>query len=449
MTNIFQDSKRCEKETKLSKVAVHILITLFGISAWIGTNGIFIQTSVLINTLPESWALPAYLVLVIQAANFGPLFYTILQHFKCKINEFWWISCLLISGTIAMGLLSFFYSVTTVIAGNEHSVILFILTFFSALVGCFSSVLFMPYLRNYQENYLISYFIGEGLSGVLPSIVALIQGVGNNSNCTKSQNDTTDFSDLKFSLKNYFLFIFVILFLSLSAFVILECSSFVKKRKNLQKSFGTVSNMKKVNISHVHYASDMQTNPPLEEDSFLHNNKYLTKQMQQYLFVLLGTCCFFSNGFFPSVQSYSCLPYGNIAYQLSITFAQFANPLVCLLAFWLKISSIKIINYMSLICLFMGTYVMYLAIMSPNPPLQTTKLGIVLVVLVWTILIGLISYLKLIIVSIFRGTVLPRILFKVGVIMQTGSASGAIFSFLLINFTSLFVMHNSCASTSN
>lgn len=77
-----------------------------------------------------------------------------------------------------MGFLSFFYSEKTVIADNEYSLLLFVLTFFNALVGCFSSILFMPYLRNFNIKFLTSYFIGEGLSGVLPSIIALIQGIG-------------------------------------------------------------------------------------------------------------------------------------------------------------------------------------------------------------------------------------------------------------------------------
>ncbi|XP_034193011.2 solute carrier family 52, riboflavin transporter, member 3-A [Osmia lignaria lignaria] len=450
MTDIPQDSKRCE-EKKCSKVAVHLLITLFGISAWIGTNGIFIQTPVLIDISPESWALAAYLVLIIQAANFGPLFYTVLQQFKCKINESWWILCLLVLGTLAMGLLSFLYSERTVIAGNEYSLVLFILTFFNALVGCFSSVLFMPYLRNFKENYLTSYFIGEGLSGVLPSIVALVQGIEDSSECTTFTNDTRDSfdSNLKFSSNHYFLFIFVILCLSLTAFVILEYSLLVQNKKKHHKSLGTISNEKEINISHNHYTEDVPRHCSLEEDSFLHNHKCLTKQMQNYLFILLAILCFFSNGFLPSIQSYSCLPYGNTAYKLSVTFAQFANPLVCLLAFWLKISSIKIVNYLSLICLIIGSYAIYLAMMSPAPPLQKTTLGVVLVVMSWTILIGFISYLKLIIVSIFRRTVLPRILFNVGVIMQIGSASGAIFSFLIINFTNIFEMHNNCTLTDN
>ncbi|CAL7949529.1 unnamed protein product [Xylocopa violacea] len=447
MTDIAQNSEGYNRE---AHIGLHFLIILFGISAWIGINGIFIQTAVLINISPEGWALPAYLVLVIQAANFGPLLYTILQYFRCQINESWWILCLLVSGTFTMGLLTFFYSEKTIIAGNEYSLTLFVLTFFNALVGCFSSVLFMPYLRNFNEKCLISYFIGEGLSGVLPSIIALIQGIGDNLKCTISQvykNNTelealSVLSGLRFTPNIYFLFIFIILFLSLTAFAILEYSSVMQNEKRAPKSISAVYNEKNTNVSH---QVEKINHCSLEGNLFLHaNSKHITKQTRNYLFILLAICCFFGNGFFPSIQSYSCLPYGNIAYQLSITFAQFANPVVCLLAFWLTVSKVKIISYLSVICLIIGSYVTYLALLSPSPPLQTTNLGVYLVITSWTLLMGLIAYLKLIIVSVFRNTVLPNILFNAGVIMQIGSASGAIFSFVIINFTNYFEMHDYC-----
>ncbi|KAF3430802.1 hypothetical protein E2986_05514 [Frieseomelitta varia] len=339
MTDVAQVLKLCYRKTD---VFVHFLIILFGISAWIGINGIFIQIPVLINTSPEGWTLPAYLVLATHAANFGPLLYTILQYFHYKINEPWWILCLLISGTSAMGFLSFFYSEKIIIAGHEYSLVLYILTFFNALVGCFSSVLFMPYLRNFSEKCLTSFFIGEGLSGVLPSIVALIQGIGDTSECSIHKNN-------KYSL--------------------------IRNTKQPRGTSSAIFSKKQANISPCdHYSNDIQKMNHYCTDS----NKHLTKRTRHYLFTLLAIFCFLSNGFFPSIQSYSCLPYGNIAYKLSITFTQFANPIVCLLAFWLKVSSVKIINYLSVICLLIGSYVTYLALMSPTPPLQATKLGIFL-----------------------------------------------------------------------
>lgn len=57
MIHITQDKEICNEKTY---IIVHFLIILFGISSCIGINGIFIQTSVLINTSPEGWSLPIY-----------------------------------------------------------------------------------------------------------------------------------------------------------------------------------------------------------------------------------------------------------------------------------------------------------------------------------------------------------------------------------------------------
>lgn len=432
MTNVAQDSNDCSSSSSNSggnsSITAHVLVILFGISAWIGINGIFIQTPVLINTSPEAWRLPAYLVLVIQSANLGPLLYAILQYFRYKINEPWWILCLLVSGTIAMGLLTYFYSETVVIAGDEHSLALFILTFFNALVGCFSSVLFMPYLRNFGEQFLVSYFVGEGLSGVLPSMIALVQNIGETFECEISKNITLNSSDLTFSSNDYFLFIFIILFLSLTSFAILEYTSFVKKAKCKSDLYATDVEMMDDRLKNIFPRDD------------------LTKQTRNYLLTLLAVYCFLSNGFLPSIQIYSCLPYGNVAYKLSITFAQFANPIACFFAYWLKVTKLQIVNYISAICLIIVSYVTYLALMSPSPPLQATELGIYLVIVSWTLLVGFISYLKLIIVSLFRSKKFENMLFNAGVTMQIGSAAGAIFSFITINFTNYFQMYNNCAS---
>ncbi len=69
------------------------------------------------------------------------------------------------------------------IGGQDHSTALFVLVFFLSLVDCTSSVLFLPFMGVFKELYLNSYLVGEGLSGFIPSIAALAQGVGGNPYC--------------------------------------------------------------------------------------------------------------------------------------------------------------------------------------------------------------------------------------------------------------------------
>lgn len=445
---------------KYDRAIIHLLVILFGVSTWIGVNGIFIELPLLVTIAPEGWNLPAYIVIVAQSANVGPAIYALLHKSKCQPNESSCILCLLCLQVLAMGLLIFLYDRTTTVGGERHSLILLVSVFFSALVGCFSSVLFMPYLRDFDDVYIVSYFVGEGLSGVLPSIMALIQGVGESAACnTPFANTTNEISpnapDLKFSGQYYFLFLTLVLVLSLVAFIVLRFSPFVQISKNLRDSnFLTQtkvdyksreeSTVNVYNIDNVNRAPARKESATANCSSF-DEAKSLPVFRKIYLYILIGVCCFFSNGFLPSIQSYSCLPYGHLAYQLSIVCAQFVNPLACFLTIWVMVSNIKIINCLSLVCLIAGCYVTCAALLSPAPPLQKSTIGIGLIVLSWIILMGVISYLKLVIVSLVKHISSSKALFNVGVVMQTGSASGAIISFVLINFSDLFETYNSCS----
>ncbi|CAL1680187.1 unnamed protein product [Lasius platythorax] len=440
---------------KCGCAVIHLLVILFGASTWIGVNGIFVELPLLVNIAPEGWNLPTYIVIVVQSANVGPAIYTFLHKNKRELNESLCILCLLCLQILAMGLLIFFYDKTTVIGGEKHSLILLVSVFFNALVGCFSSVLFMPYLRDFDDIYIISYFIGEGLSGVLPSIMALIQGVGEPLECNTTEIISLNASHVKFSGQYYFLFLTFVLVLSLIAFIILRYSSFVQSRKNLRDpNFLTQTKVQLVDYKR-HNELDVSVNIdhilPKKESEEVNcsslkktNNLYVLRKI--YLYILIGICCFFNNGFLPSIQSYSCLPYGHLAYLLSITCAQFVNPIACFLTFWIMVSNVKIINCLSLICLITGCYVICIALLSPAPPLQKSTLGIGLIIFSWIILSAVISYLKLVIVSLLKHISSSKALFDIGIVMQAGSASGAIISFVLINFTNFFKMYDSCSA---
>lgn len=59
------------------KIVVDILALFFGIGAWIGVNGIYNQLPLLVNSAPEGWNLPSYMVMMVQFANLGPILYTL------------------------------------------------------------------------------------------------------------------------------------------------------------------------------------------------------------------------------------------------------------------------------------------------------------------------------------------------------------------------------------
>ncbi|XP_033216875.1 solute carrier family 52, riboflavin transporter, member 3-A-like [Belonocnema kinseyi] len=400
-----------KSEKSKNSLIVHLLIATFGISAWIGINSIFVELPLLVNSLPEKWNLPMYLVIMIQVANIGPMAYILARKFNFNFPESYLIFALLLLGASMMSLLAFFYKKTLFFRGKEYSAVLFAATFFTALVNCSSSLLFMPYLRHFRESYLASYYVGEGLSGIIPSAIALIQGTGSQCDSEKIE---------RFSPQYYFISIFIILLFSLIAFLLLDNLELVASEK----------------------VSENTENVARKDENL--NHKF-ESTLRIYFYILLGLMCLLANGFLPGIQSFSSLPYGNITYHLTATLSLLANPIGCFLAVFFPPKSWKIINWLSTVTFLNCSHVIYLAFVSPRPPLQYSVVGKVFVILSWILLIGLISYVKLALASIFRHEAHSGNLFRIGIVMQIGSAFGAVLSLILSSFTKLLESYDSCS----
>jgi riboflavin transporter 2 len=82
----------------------------------------------------------------------------------------------------------------------------------------------------------------------------------------------------------------------------------------------------------------------------------------------------------PSTQSYTCLPYGNQAYMLAVRLSTVANPLACFVALFAATSSSAVIAALTALGTGIVAFQLYLAAMSPSPPLQGEVGGEVMVV---------------------------------------------------------------------
>ncbi|KAM7126885.1 solute carrier family 52, riboflavin transporter, member 3 isoform 2-T2 [Molossus nigricans] len=157
----------------------HLLVCTFGIGSWVAISGLWVELPLLVTELPEGWYLPSYLTVIIQLANVGPLFFTLLHHFRPgSVSEVPIIFAVLGVGTVTCTLFGFLWNVTSWVQGSRHSISFMVLTFFLALVDCTSSVTFLPFMSQLPTHYLTTFFVGEGLSGLLPALVALTQGSG-------------------------------------------------------------------------------------------------------------------------------------------------------------------------------------------------------------------------------------------------------------------------------
>lgn len=339
------------------RVTLDVLMTCWGIGTWLGVNGLYVQLPLLVERLPEGWALPSYMVLAVQLANIGILIYGVLRRISPRISDAPYIYGLLTIGTLALVLNAFLYDKTSWL-DRERSVAYLTLTFFAALVGCTSSVLFYPYLRHFRDVYLATYLVGEGLSGFIPSILALIQGIGGEPECIPSADNST--IEAHYPPPRFDSTVFLLLLGALSA------TSLV--------SFTTINNFKGFNSEKVAPSAVAKDEEATIERQSLLSPRWLCVLA---LVVFLNAL---NNGVLPSVQSYSCMPYGTRAYHLAVTLGAMANPAACLAGVWFRPVHSKVLGGMLAFSLVPFCYIMTTALTSPTPPLLDTAGGVVLVV---------------------------------------------------------------------
>ncbi|XP_065758894.1 solute carrier family 52, riboflavin transporter, member 2 isoform X2 [Muntiacus reevesi] len=178
-------------------------------------------------------------------------------------------------------------------------------------------------------------------------------------------------------------------------------------------------------------ASPLQEPPSPAADATPSPEPVAPKLLSTHVAFLLGLLAVtnaLTNGVLPAVQSYSCLPYGRLAYHLAVVLGSAANPLACFLAMGVLCRSLAGLGGLSLLGMFFGAYLMVLAVLSPCPPLVGTSAGVVLVVVSWVLCLGVFSYVKVAASSLLHSGGQPALL-AAGVAIQVGSLLGAVAMF--------------------
>lgn len=328
---------------------VHVLTCAFGLGSWVAVNGLWVELPLIVNTLPEAWTLPSYLTVIIQMANVGPLLVAIVYKlFPSRLKETAVNYIILSIGVVSCILLAFFWDKTTVVAGELHSTAFFIITFFLALVDCTSSVTFLPFMMRFPVKYVTTYYIGEGLSGLIPGIIGLAQGVGistcvNSSETGGNQTDGwmlhTQYLPPNFSTQGFFFFLAAMMLVSLLAFVALTRlpGTYSLSAENLVPDTAAPVIFGLDNPVADTKENSEKCNPEVEAQSkrFLAGAEHTVCQLA-FIYVMEVWTNAATNGLLSSVQTYSCMPYGNVAYHLSATLSLVANPVACTVAMFLQ-----------------------------------------------------------------------------------------------------------------
>ena len=113
----------------------------------------------------------------------------------------------------------------------------------------------------------------------------------------------------------------------------------------------------------------------LDEVGMNKESRDLTTVQFWFLFLSSAVINGLSNGVLPSTASYSALPYGNRAYNLSARLGMAANHIACFIALFIPCTSLYVLGTITTLGIGLAGYQLYLADMSPFPPLQDEASG--------------------------------------------------------------------------
>ncbi|KAG7281090.1 hypothetical protein CRUP_027627 [Coryphaenoides rupestris] len=457
---------------------VHLLACAFGLGSWLAVNGLWVELPLVVQVLPEGWGLPSYLTVIIQLANLGPLLVTLMHKLRPgRLNEAAVIYAVLVVGAVACVLLASFWRVTTVVGGAPRSTAFFIITFFLALVDCTSSVTFLPFMARLPAVYVTTYFIGEGLSGFVPGLVALVQGVGMATCVNVTRNATQNHTgggggDSSWPVQTQYLpplFPPEVFFYFLAAMMCVSLAAFFALTRVPHESFELTTTAGPEDVMLDRPAPSASTgldNPGLETDEAdagslpHHDNKQISRVAATvdaatnsglsaaqlgFIYLLVVAVNSATNGFLPSVQTYSCMPYGNLAYHLSTSLAAVANPVACVLAMFLPNRSLVFLGAMGVLGTGFASYNMAMAALSPCPLLHDSAVGVAIIVLSWVFFTGTFSYVKVMAGVILRDHSHSALVWC-GAAAQTGSLVGSVTMFPLVNTYRLFTSGDYCTT---
>ena len=392
-------------------------------------NGIFSELPQIVLTQPEGWKLGAYVGLITNMGNIAPLALIIVKcaFRKRPINLIPINYLLIFIGMLSCLLLVFFWSKTTYFLQQHRSLSLLILSFFLSLLDCTSMVTFSDYMTRFHTKFTGAIFLGESLTTILPSLLAIAQGNGQvdcvasdpvNGTSTSNVTITAVYREARFSVSVYFLCIFLLLTTSLIAFVLLQWTTIGRGSLEIAPEPSTVSD--------VHAA-----------DALEKSKVSLTRPV----YLLLSFGCVYTSGVLfgvnLSISAFVLMPYGQQIFYLGTILSPWMLCLVWILGVIKPIISKR---YM-LIMLALGTitfsFDLYFAFQSPCSPWVNTEKGNAMILLVWLSTYIFMGYPRLVIANYVREYS-SNAMFWFGAQIQLGALIGSVIAYLMVETFELF-----------
>ena len=376
-----------EKRTLLSSAThgiswpAYILLCIFFMSYWMATDSFISELPVIIQSAPERHDLPAYFAVIGIFSIIGPSCYVF-----CRKITRWrpraWVMPLMILMTLGVIqiLVASTWNVTTTVSGSEKSILLLVWAMLGYITDATATVQYPVFMEAFQSQYVSSLYIGDAMYGLVAACLGMVQGVGG---ITKCVNVTTPryitgrssytfipvTSPPLFSVTTYYMLTFAITCMCTTAFICVNLSprfSHAKVSTNTldYESFDTDSEKK---------ALTLKENP--EKCSGEMANTLKEKLEKYSLFAIIIIICSVFRIYHFGILQYASQPYKNPTYSYATRVSFIARSLLTTCALLFRMRSVFFMVLVTSLGLVMEAYIIAVAVMSPNPPLQGTDAG--------------------------------------------------------------------------
>ncbi|GMR41688.1 hypothetical protein PMAYCL1PPCAC_11883 [Pristionchus mayeri] len=374
---------------------LHILVLLFGTSAWLSINSIYVQLPILSQSAPESWNLASYIVVIIQVSCIFPFIYSILRNWRREITERierFLIVFLFILDIVGLLLSTFTYTIQTKIGDTPHSLWLFISILILCIPCTMADVLFMPLIgRLGAPSFITTFYVGMGVGALIPSALSFAQGVNGSS------------WNFSYSIFIYIICVFVLISLAAYGGIL-----FMERRSNRH------------------------------EKESIHSTAQVSNEIESSLksiflpITVSLVASSFQNAVIPAILPYATQPFKPTIYSLSTNLFILTNPLFCFIQHCISFSSSLRLSLLSLLASLPTLFLLLLSVVPLSVPSALLPICSALSA-------GLLSLLRTAAASRIAHSPHTKALFYCGFATQFGSFVGAITVFLLANLFHIFI----------
>lgn len=420
------------KSRKWAETTCYVLIIIMNLSTWIDLNSIWVELPLIVNSAPERWTLPSTLSLIISLANIFPILVIFIRwRLGRRFSEIPYIYVIIIVGILACVCIGLFWQHRAFIYGVERSYALILAVFALAILDCTSSLVFCDYMRRFKAKYLQAMFIGESLTGTLPTLIALAQGVGGEARCVRF-NETAAlqavYSEPRFSVSVFFFLVAGIIMLSLVAFLFLRRTSVIQlanasDQRQLECPLETCEMLLKEQ-NHLSKPRRLSLSTP---NSMTQRQFYILQSFNVVNSAILYGCL-------PTLITYALLPYGQKAFYYCSVLAPISYPLSALYGIVRPTIATSWIVLGSIVGSLIAFWIVIIAFQSPCPMWSDTLHGAIIMIIAWFTSSFILSYVR-----VASGNRIKLAwpkedgLFNFGVSVQMGIIFGVLPMYLVIN----------------